>query len=102
MPDTTCGPPAPKPAGDSHRWWWTVTTGLSGVATVLAFIAPVTGPAGFWLKAAALAATAVASTIKVHFDFKGGGKVVVKSAGDLVPTKLKRKGNGPPPPALQP
>jgi len=102
MPDEPCDPSAPKLAGDSHRFWWTVATGVSGAATVLAFIAPATGPAGFWVKAVALTLTAVATTIKAHYDFKGGGRVTVQSLSDLVPTRLKRSGNGGPPLAPQP
>ena len=102
MPDATCGPPAPKPAGDSHRFWWTLTSGLSGIAAVVSFVAPVTGPAGFWLKAVALAATAAANTINAYYNFRGGAGVAVKMS-TLVPTKLKRNGNGGnPPPAFQP
>jgi len=101
VPDATCGPPASKSAGDSHRFWATVATGLAGMATVVAFIAPAAGPAGFWFKAVGLAATAVASTINAYFSFRGGASVSVKLS-TIVPTKLKRNGNGQPPLTPQP
>ena len=60
---------------------------------MVSFIAPVTGPAGFWLRAGALAATAAANTINAYYNFKGGANVSVKMS-TIVPTKMKLNGNG--------
>ena len=75
-----------------------VAQGLLGAASVVSFVAPIAGPAGFWFKVVALAATAAATVIKTGYDMKGGGQVTLTSAADLIPTKFRT----PPTPPVAP
>ena len=87
IPAPPCAPP--KIAGDSHRFWSALSFGLSGLATILSFVAPLAGPAGIVLHIAGLTVTMIAGTISTYYGMQGGGQVTLTSLADLVPTKLK-------------